>query len=72
MTNKQGKIFSQILDENWKMKQAFRAGNIKKTIKYSVELSRLKEKLKKDMGEAKYNEFMEAGKKMFAPKNEAA
>jgi len=67
MTEKQGKIFSQILDLNWDMN---REPNASKKFELAKQLGTKKEELKADMGEEAYVKFFENGKKMFAPKTD--
>jgi len=67
MTNKQQKIFSEVLDLNWEMSQE--NSNFKRKLDLAQKLGAKKEELKNDMGEVEYNKFMSAGTKMFAPKS---
>lgn len=67
MTESQGKLFNEILDLNWEMKNETNS-----TKKYELlgKLIQKKINLKEDMGEEAYNTFMDAGRKMFAPKED--
>jgi hypothetical protein len=67
MTDTQHKIFREILDLNWDMKQET---NPTKKLELLGKLTQKKIDLKKDMGEVEYNRFMDAGAKMFAPKKD--
>ena len=66
MTNKQSAIFSKMLDTNWTVKELMEAGKYNEARIVSKEHHDLVSKLKKSMGESKYNEFIDNGRKMFS------
>ena len=68
MTNKQSAIFSKMLDTNWTVKELMEAGKYNEARVVSKEYNDLVDKLKKSMGESKYNNFINNGRKMFSPK----
>ena len=67
MTNKQSAIFSKMLDTNWTVKELMELGKCNEAIIVAKEHHDLVSKLKKSMGESKYNEFIDNGRKMFSP-----
>ena len=67
MTNKQSSIFSKMLDTNWTVKELMELGKWNEAIIVAKEHHDLVSKLKKSMGESKYNEFIDNGRKMFSP-----
>jgi hypothetical protein len=67
MTNKQSAIFSKMLDTNWTVKELMELGKWNEAIIVAKEHHDLVSKLKKSMGESKYNEFIDNGRKMFSP-----
>ena len=70
MTNEQSKIFRDVLDANWQVKELIDAGEwIAATIAVD-RLNILKRELKDSMGETAYDDFMETGRKMFASEQE--
>lgn len=69
MNDQQRKKFSKVLDINWEIKELQESGKWKEAYEMSLELSRLKQDLRDDMGHEAYDTFMENGRKMFAPKN---
>lgn len=68
MTEKQSKKLSKIMDLNWDLKSE---ENPMKAYEMALELIRLKQDFRDDMGHEAYNTFMENGRKMFAPKTSA-
>lgn len=68
LNEKQHEIFSRILDYNHEM-----LNGINSVSRYEAlgKLTQAKIDLKKSMGEEAYNNFMEMGKKLFAPKQES-
>lgn len=67
MTNKQSAIFSKMLDTNWTVKELMELGKWNEAIIVAKEHHDLVSKLKKSMGESKYNAFIDNGRKMFSP-----
>jgi hypothetical protein len=68
MTEPQRKKLSKIIDLNWDLKSET---NPIKAFEMAMELSRLKNDLRDDMGHEAYDTFMDNGRKMFAPKTSA-
>jgi hypothetical protein len=68
MTEPQRKKLSKIIDLNWDLKIET---NQIKAFEMAMELSRLKNDLRDDMGHEAYDTFMDNGRKMFAPKTSA-
>lgn len=68
MTTKQQKIFNQVLDLNWEMKQEKK--DFSRKLDLVKKLDEKKEELKNSIGEAEYNKLMNAGTKMFASKED--
>jgi hypothetical protein len=66
MTNKQSAIFSKMLDTNWTVKELMEVGKYNEARIVSKEHNDLVNELKKSMGESKYNEFIDNGRKMFS------
>jgi hypothetical protein len=64
MNAKQSKIFNKILDLNHDMIHENK--NFTRKFELAQQLSAKKDELKKSMGEAEYNKFMDAGTKMFS------
>jgi hypothetical protein len=64
MNAKQSKIFNKILDLNHDMIHENK--NFTRKFELVQQLSAKKDELKKSMGEAEYNKFMDAGTKMFS------
>lgn len=64
LNDKQRKIFSEVIDLNWDMKNENK--NFTRKMELYKKLEAKKEELKESMGEAKYNKFMDAGTKMFS------
>ena len=67
MTTKQSNILSQIIDTNWEVKQLTIAGDWDAARKKVIEHNGHVEKLKKSMGEKEYDQFINMGRRMFAP-----
>jgi uncharacterized protein YjaG (DUF416 family) len=65
MTESQRKMFREILDVNWELKES---KDWNEKIKLSKQLEEKKDALKSSMGEAHYNHFIKMGQQMFAPK----
>lgn len=70
MTNEQSAIFSKVLDANWEVKELTESGKWVQVLEKIKELNELKSKLKESMGEKEYNQFIDTGRKMFAPVEE--
>jgi hypothetical protein len=68
MTETQRVMFREVLDLNWDMKQET---NISRKFELAKELGAATERLKMDMGEKAYDQFIETGRRMFAPIQEA-
>lgn len=68
MTETQRVMFREVLDLNWDMKQET---NISRKFELAKELGAATERLKMDMGEEAYDQFIETGRRMFAPIQEA-
>jgi hypothetical protein len=70
MTNEQSAIFRKVLDTNWEVKELTESGNWNEARLKSKEHNEAVEELKTSMGEREYDNFINMGKKMFAPLNE--
>jgi hypothetical protein len=57
-----------MLDTNWTVKELMEAGKYNEARVVSKKYNDLVDKLKKSMGESKYNNFIDNGRKMFSPK----
>ena len=68
MTETQRVMFREVIDLNWDMKQET---NLVRKFELAQELGAAKERLKMDMGDAAYDQFIETGRRMFAPIQEA-
>ena len=68
MTETQRVMFREVIDLNWDMKQET---NLVRKFELAQELGAAKERLKMDMGDAAYEQFIETGRRMFAPIQEA-
>lgn len=68
MTETQRVMFREVLDLNWDMKQET---NLSRKFELAQELGAATERLKMDMGEEAYEQFIETGRRMFAPIQEA-
>ena len=68
MTETQRVMFREVIDLNWDMKQET---NLARKFELAQELGAAKERLKMDMGAAAYEQFIETGRRMFAPIQEA-
>ena len=65
MTEPQRKKLSKIIDLNWDLKSET---NPVKAFEMASELNQMKKDLRDDMGHEEYDNFIENGRKMFAPK----
>ena len=68
MTETQRVMFREVLDLNWDMKQET---NISRKFELAKELGAATERLRMDMGKEAYDQFIETGRRMFAPIQEA-
>lgn len=66
MTQKQSEMLREIIDLNW---EASQEKDVLKKFEMYNELSEKKKALRDDMGHEEYDEFMENGRRMFAPKD---
>lgn len=67
MTNEQSVIFRKVLDSNWEVKELSEAGKWTEALEKSKEHQAAVKELKESMGEKEYNNFINMGRKMFAP-----
>ena len=70
MTNEQSAIFRRVLDTNWQVKELMESGNWNEARLKSKEHHEAVEELKTSMGEREYDNFINMGRKMFAPLDE--
>jgi hypothetical protein len=70
MTNEQSEIFRRVLDTNWEVKELTESGNWEKARIKAKEHNEAVEELKASMGEKEYDNFINMGRKMFAPLEE--
>jgi hypothetical protein len=70
MTNEQSAIFRRVLDTNWEVKELTESGNWEKARIKAKEHNEAVEELKTSMGEKEYDNFINMGRKMFAPLEE--
>lgn len=70
MTNEQSAIFKRVLDTNWEVKELSEAGKWTEAREKSKEHNEAVEELKASMGEKEYNNFINIGRRMFAPLEE--
>jgi len=70
MTNEQSAIFRRVLDTNWEVKELSEAGKWTEAMQKSKEHHAAVEELKTSMGEKEYDNFINMGRKMFAPLEE--
>lgn len=68
MTEEQRGMFREILDLNWDMRNEF---NLDRKFELVEALGAAKERLKMSMGTEAYEHFIETGRRMFAPIQEA-
>ncbi len=68
MTEKQSEIFRKVLDTNMEVDQLQAEGKFKEAWKKAEEHNAHVKELKESMGEEAYNNFIELGRQMFAPK----
>jgi hypothetical protein len=70
MTEKQSEIFRKVLDTNWEVDQLQAQGKFGEAWQKAEEHNAHVKELKESMGEDSYNNFIEMGRQMFAPKKE--
>ena len=70
MTNDQSEIFRKVLDTNWQVKELTEAGKWNEARLKSKEHHEAVDQLKASMGEREYDNFINMGRKMFAPVEE--
>ena len=70
MTNEQSAIFRKVLDTNWEVKELMESGNWNEARLKSKEHNEAVSELKASMGEREYDNFINMGRKMFAPLDE--
>lgn len=70
MTNEQSAIFKRVLDTNWEVKELSEAGKWTEAMEKSKEHHAAVKELKESMGEKEYDNFINIGRKMFAPLEE--
>lgn len=70
MTNEQSAIFKKVLDTNWEVKELSEAGKWTEAMEKSKEHHAAVKELKESMGEKEYDNFINIGRKMFAPLEE--
>jgi hypothetical protein len=68
MTEKQSEIFRKVLDTNMEVDQLQAEGKFGEAWKKAEEHNAHVKELKESMGEEAYNNFIEMGRQMFAPK----
>lgn len=69
LSNEQRELFEHLLDANWRLGQALDQGDNQLALHFQESFNALRNKLKESMGEEAYNDFINMGKKMFAPKS---
>lgn len=67
MTEPQLEIFRKVLDTNWEMEELIEARKWNEMMQKSKEHNAHVQELKELMGETEYNNFINLGRKMFAP-----
>ena len=70
MTNEQSAIFKRVLDTNWEVKELSEAGKWTEAMEKSKEHHAAVKELKESMGEKEYDNFINIGRRMFAPLEE--
>jgi hypothetical protein len=68
MTEDQTRIFRKVLDTNWEVKELKESGKWLDALEKVKEHNSHVEELKSSMGEEEYDNFINMGRKMFAPK----
>ena len=70
MTEEQSKIFNKVLETNWQVDQLQAEGKVTAAWEKAEEHNAHVKELKESMGEEAYNNFINLGREMFAPKKE--
>ena len=70
MTEEQSKIFNKVLETNWEVDQLQAEGKFTAAWEKAEEHNSHVKELKESMGEEAYNNFINLGREMFAPKKE--
>ena len=70
MTEEQSKIFNKVLETNWQVDQLQAEGKFTAAWEKAEEHKAHVKELKESMGEEAYNNFINLGREMFAPKKE--
>jgi hypothetical protein len=70
MTQEQSKIFNKVLETNWEVDQLQVEGKFGEAWQKAEEHNAHVKELKESMGEEAYNNFIDLGREMFAPKKE--
>ena len=66
LTDKQRELFSEILDINWGVDHAINEKSFDIAFQLTADLEKKQAELRESMGDEKYNDFMNKGKKMFS------
>jgi hypothetical protein len=69
MTHEQSLIFRKVLDTNWEVKELKEAGKWQEALEKVKEHNSHVKELKSAMGEGAYDNFINMGQRMFAPKS---
>jgi hypothetical protein len=69
MTHEQSLIFRKVLDTNWEVKELKEAGKWHEALEKVKEHNSHVKELKSAMGEGAYDNFINMGQRMFAPKS---
>lgn len=69
MTHEQSLIFRKVLDTNWEVKELKEAGKWQEALEKVKEHNSHVKELKSAMGERAYDNFINMGQRMFAPKS---
>ena len=70
MTQEHSEIFRKVLDTNWEVDQLQAEGKFAESWQKANEYNAHVKELKALMGEEAYNNFINTGRQMFAPKKE--
>mgnify|MGYP000048938029 FL=1 len=69
MTHEQSLIFRKVLDTNWEVKELKESGKWQEALEKVKEHNSHVEELKSAMGAGAYDNFINMGQRMFAPKS---